>query len=117
MHIHSPASGCGQRADGPLRPRHPAGRVVGPVAVETDHTPLDAPAHAEPAGVFQDRIVDGTARAVRHARDPMAEAARDGLRRASPRPECDLPDTIDAHELKIRTPELGFLVRALGVDL
>ena len=33
----------------PSGPRHPAGRVIGPVAIEADHAPLDPPADAEPA--------------------------------------------------------------------
>ena len=45
-----------------LRPRHPAGRVIGPVAVEPDHAPFHAPADAEPARSLEDRIVDRRAR-------------------------------------------------------
>ena len=38
-------------------PRHLAGRVVGPVAVEPDHAPFDAPGRADHAGVLADGVV------------------------------------------------------------
>src|SRR5438105_2602933 len=100
-----------------LRPGHAAGRVVGPVAVEADHAPFHPPADAEPAGGFQDRIVDRMARAVRDARDTIAEPARDRLGGAAPWPECRFPDAVDAEDFQVGSPELGFLVAELGVDL
>src|SRR5438128_957914 len=89
-----------------LRPRHAAGGIVGPVAVEPDHAPLHAPANAEPAGIFANRIVDGMGRAIRDPRDPAAEAARDRLRRALPGAERGLADAIDADDFQVGIPEL-----------
>src|SRR5437764_7831414 len=100
----------GRRPVETSRPRHAAGWIVGPVAVEADQAPLHAPADAEPAGSFQDRIMDRVAGAVGDVRHRVAEAARNGLRRAAPRPECDFPNTIDADDVEVRGPVLRFLV-------
>src|SRR5437763_17195209 len=93
--IHRAVSALWKKRDTSTRtglwPRHPTGRIVGPVAVEPDHTPLHPPPDAEPAGGFQDGIVDRVVRAVRGVRDAIAEPARDRLGRAAPRPERHLP--------------------------
>src|SRR3954468_14203048 len=101
----------------PLGPRHTAGRVVGPVAVEPDDTPFDAPANAQPAGVFQDRIMDDMPSAVGDLRDAMTESAGNRLRCAPPGPERNLTHPFDADNLQVRRPVLGFLVGEFGTDL
>src|SRR5947208_3511929 len=45
-------------------PRHLAAWVVGPVAVEPDDAPFDAPACAEPTAVLDDCIMDRASRPV-----------------------------------------------------
>src|SRR4051794_28001482 len=93
-----------------LGPRHAAGGIIGPVAVEPDHAPFHPPADAKPAGGFQDRVMDRVACPVRDARDAAAEAARDRLGCAAPRPECRFPDPVDAENFQIGSPEFSFLV-------
>src|ERR1041384_4871925 len=98
-----------------LRLRHPAGRVISPLAVEPEHAPCDPPADPEPASGLVDRVVHAPARAVRDARDAAAEAARDRLR--GPRAERGLADAIDPDQFEVRIPELAFLVGEFGRDL
>src|SRR5262245_41591359 len=83
-----------------LRPRHLAGRVVRPVAVEPDDAPLDAPARADHPGVLGDGIVDDVPAAVRDFDDAAAETAWNGLRR--PRAKGGL-----AHLLEIEDAQIG----------
>src|SRR5262245_13752875 len=73
-----------------LRPGHLAGRIIGPVAIEPDDAPLDAPARADHAGVLGDRIVDSVLAAVGDLDDPAAEAAWNGV--GGPGPERGLAD-------------------------
>ena len=54
--------------------------------------------------------MDRVARAVGGVGDAVAEAAWDALRRASPGPERNLADTLDAEDFQVGTPELAFLV-------
>src|ERR1044072_9682088 len=115
MNGHRPGPGCGQAST--LWPRHAAGGIVGPVAVEPDHAPFDTPAHPEPAGVLRDRVMDRVLGAIGSVGDAVAEAARDRLRGAGPGPEGDLADTVDSQDLQVRGPELAFLVRELGMNL
>src|SRR5688500_7832849 len=99
------------------RPRHAAGRIVGPVAVESDDAPLPPPADSEAAGVLEDGVVAGMASAVADAGDAVAEPARDRLRGALPWPESNFSDPLDAEDFKIRVPVRTFLVAELGMDL
>src|SRR5260370_37572620 len=62
-----------------LRARHLAGGVVGPVAVEPDDAPLDAPARADHAGILDDGIMDDVSAAIRDLDDAAAVAAWNGL--------------------------------------
>src|SRR4029078_1128897 len=86
----------------PLRAGGLAGGIVGPVAVEADHAPVDAPPGAAGAGVVADRVVDPPPRAVAHHRVPGAEAARN--RGVVPRPPGSLADALDAVCLQAGTP-------------
>src|SRR5689334_6632710 len=81
-----------------LGPRHRAGGIVSPVAIEPVHAPLHAPADAEPAAGLIDRVADLVARAVRDACDPGAEAPRDRLR--GPWAECELADAVNAQDVQ-----------------
>src|SRR5581483_12056859 len=91
-----------------LRPRHPAGGIIGPVAVEADHAPLDAPADAEPAAGLVDRIADLMARAVGDVRDAAAEPSRERL--CGPRPPGHLANPLDPDDLEIRIPVHALLL-------
>src|SRR5262249_53772915 len=93
---------------GRLRPRHFAGRVVGPVAVEPDDAPLDAPAGADHAAILGDGIVDDVSAAVRDFDDAAAEAAWNGLR--GPRAERGLADLLEIDDPQIGGPVHAFLL-------
>src|SRR5215831_2419032 len=90
-----------------LRTRHLTRRIVGPVAIQTDDTPLDAPVHPDHARVLADRIIHGVLVSVRDSGDGGAEAARDRVR--SPRSECDFPYPLKPDDLQIGIPEAAFL--------
>ncbi len=98
------ASSPGERRSGP---RHIARRIVGPVAVESHHAPLDAPALADHAGVLGNRIMDRVPAPIRYLDDTAAEATRNGVRR--PWPECGFADQVEAPDVKGRLPETVFL--------
>src|SRR5438045_6316642 len=57
--------------------RHPAGRIVGPVAIEPDHAKFDAIADTCIAAVLDEGEIDGAHLAVTDLRLRRAEAARD----------------------------------------
>src|SRR5262249_43219132 len=76
-----------------LRPRHLAGRVVGPVAVEPDDAPLDAPGGADHAAILGDGVMNDVPAAVRDFDDAAAEPAWNGLR--GPGAERGLADLLE----------------------
>src|SRR6516162_3989513 len=78
------------------RPRHFAGWIVGPIAIEAFHAPFDAPAFADYAEVFADRIMHGVLEAVGHEGKRAAVPARDGMRR--PRPKCGLANLLESDD-------------------
>src|SRR5215472_8671935 len=104
----SPINPEGPRTQPSSRPRRPAGRVVGPVAVEPDHAPLDPPVGADHAGVLLDRIVDRVPAAVGDLDAAAAEAPRDALRR--PGAERGLADILETDDGEIAGPEGAFLL-------
>src|SRR5262245_52265743 len=85
-----------------LRPRHLAGRVVGPVAVEPDDAPLDAPAGTDHAAILGDGIMDDVPAAVRDLDDAAAETAWNGL--CGPRAERGLADLLEIEDAQIGGP-------------
>src|SRR4030088_128969 len=94
-------------------PRHLAGRIVGPVAVEADHAPLDTPIGTDHAGVLGDGVVDGVLAAVGDFDDAAAESTWDGL--CGPRTKCRFADLreIDDSEVAVPVPAL-LAIEALG---
>ena len=62
-------------------PRHQAGWVVGPIAVERDDAPMDAPGYAEPASVLADRVMERVPYTIGNDRYCAAETTRNGMRR------------------------------------
>src|SRR5262249_45491831 len=97
-----------------LGPRHLAGRIVRPVAVETDDAPLDAPGHADHAGVLTDRVIHRMISPVAYSRDSCTVAARYRLR--SPWAVCDFPYSVEADDLQIVLPEPTLLLGKAGLD-
>src|SRR5262245_49461296 len=95
--------------------RHQAARVIGPVAVEADHTPFDPPGHPEPTTGLADRIMERPLAPVRDERNAIAEPARDRLR--GPGAECRLANALDAENLEVGLPVLAFLVGEPGAEL
>src|SRR3954465_9999521 len=89
-------------------PRHLAGRVEGPVAVEAVDAELDAPGHADHAEVLAHRVVDAALHAVRQGGRGGGEPAGDVV---EPRgPPADAADVLVFDDLKARVPELRFLL-------
>src|SRR2546430_1656914 len=82
--------------------RHLAGRVVGPVAIEPDHAPFDAPLGADHAGVLGNRIMDGVLAAVRDLDHAAAETARDGV--GGPGAERGLANLLETDDLEVDVP-------------
>src|SRR5258708_37585528 len=76
-----------------LWPRHLAGGVVGPIAVEPDDAPRDAPAGAVHAAILGDGIIDDVPAAVRDLDDAAAKPAWNGLR--GPGAERGLADLLE----------------------
>src|SRR4051812_12463842 len=68
----------------PLRPGSLAVGIVGPIAIGTDHAPLDTPAGTDHAAVLDDGIANSPPLAVRGLSAAGAEPARD--RAVSPGP-------------------------------
>src|SRR5215471_15575599 len=94
--------------------RHLAGRIIRPVAVETDNAPLDAPGHADHAGVLTDRVIHRMIAPVADSRDNCAVAARYRLR--SPWAVCDFPYSVEADDLQVGIPEPTLLMGKAGLD-
>src|SRR6202007_1566745 len=84
-------------------PRGAAGRVVGPIAIEPDDAEIDAPIHADHAGVLGDRIIDRVATPVVDEGGAAAEAPRDRLR--GPRQHRGFADIFDADDAQLGIPE------------
>src|SRR6476659_10911181 len=103
-----PLFGIMLEAPRPMRsgPRHLAGRVEGPVAVEAVDAELDAPGHADHAEVLAHRVVDAALDAVRQRGRRGAEPARDVVE--TPRPPADAADVLVFDDLEVRVPELRF---------
>src|SRR5260370_6388633 len=91
-----------------LRARHLAGGVVGPVAVEPDDAPLDAPARADHAGILDDGIMDDVSAAIRDLDDAAAVAAWNGLR--GPRAERGLANVLEIEDAQVGRPVHLFLL-------
>src|SRR5512139_1270183 len=83
---------------GASRPRHPAGGIVGPVAVEPDHAKFDARPNTCKAAILDDGKVHRAHLAVADRRLRSAEAAGDISR--FPRPECNLANVCESGNLK-----------------
>src|ERR1700694_5350792 len=51
---------AGRRAEPAARSglRHLAGRVEGPIAIDPDHAPFDAPGRADQRGILTHRVID-----------------------------------------------------------
>src|SRR5262249_48012653 len=108
----APVSGrrCGKNSRGGCL----AGRVVGPIAVEPDHAPLDALAEAGKAAVLDDGIVQCVDGFVIELHAAGAIASRDivGL----PGPEGDLVDIAVARNPQLGIPEVAFFFLELRGD-
>ncbi len=92
-----------------VRAAPPCTRVVGPVAVDADHAPLDAPGRADHAAVLDDGIAHRPPMAVGGQRAAAAEPARNGA--VGPWPERDLADLVEVRDLQVGIPEPAFLGR------
>src|SRR5258708_5253009 len=90
-----------------LRPRRPAGGIIGPVAVETDDAPFHALTGADHAAVLHDRIIDPMPLAVGNQDRGGAEPSWNRAR--GPRLPSDLLDFLEPHDCKGRIPEPAFL--------
>src|SRR5215216_4491714 len=84
-------------------PRYLARRVIGPVAVNADHTPFHAPGRADHGGVLDDRIVHLAPASVGDQRPSGAEPARNGAVR--PRPGYHLTHAVELDDAQIGIPE------------
>src|SRR6476469_5601130 len=80
-----------------------AGGVIGPIAVEADHTPFNPLAEAGEAAVLDDGVSQGMERAVVQLHRAAAIAARDVV--GLPGPEGDLMDIGIGHDLQPGIPE------------
>src|ERR1700757_1424653 len=94
---------------------HLAGRRIGPVTVEAFHAPFYAPALADDAEVFADRIMDRMLEAVGDESKRAAETARYRMRR--PRPERGLPHFFESDDQELRIPVAVFLLMKSEGDL
>src|SRR5271169_4368171 len=97
-----------------LRPGGPAGRTIGPVAIEPGHAPLDALAVAGEAAVLDDGVVQAAHLAVVQHDAGGAETARYVV--GLPGPERDFVDVAIAGDLQRRIPVGAFLLPELGGD-
>src|SRR3954451_18544384 len=89
-----------------------AGRIVGPVAVESDDTPFDRVAVAGKAAILDEREVHLAHLAVVEQGVTRSIAARNVV--GLPRPECDLVNGGEAGDLQRGIPERAFLFPELG---
>src|SRR5260370_22356857 len=95
-------------------PGGPAARVVGPVAIEPGHAPLDALAEPGKAAVLDDRVMHGVQRAVVQEHVGAAIAPRNVV--GLPGPERGFMDLAIARDLQGRIPELAFFFPELVAD-
>src|SRR5580704_3636548 len=100
---------------GSLRSRHLAARVIGPIAIKADHTPFDAPGHADHAGVLADPVVHRVLFAIVDQGYCLAEPARDGA--SGPGLGDDFVYPLEIKDSQVRVPELAFLLRKARGDL
>src|SRR5450756_962665 len=95
--------------------RHLAGRVIGPVAVEADHAPFDAPGHADHAGILADPVIHPVLAPVTDRGHRRAEPARNGSLR--PGPVGGFAHPLEVENLQVGVPELALLLGETCADL
>src|SRR5438045_2799415 len=90
-----------------LRLRHPAGRVVSPVAIEADDTPLHAEGSPDHSGILGDRVIDRARFSVVDESGGGAEPAWDRVFR--PRPPRRFTHAVKSQDAEGRIPKLILL--------
>src|SRR5882757_8588223 len=100
--------------DSGLLPCRPAARIIGPVAVEPDHTPFDALAKSGKAAILDDGIMHGPGLAVVQHDIGSAVAAGNIVR--TPGPERGFVDAGIAGDLQRGIPEGALLLLELRGD-
>ncbi len=92
-----------------LRPRHLAGGIISPIAVEPDHAPFHAPGNPDHAGVLADRVMHGVPAAVADHGNCGTEPARYCL--GCPGAKGRLPHRVEPDDLQVGIPEIDLLSR------
>src|SRR6185503_19818971 len=90
-----------------LLPCSPALRIVGPVAVDADNTPLHAEPASDHAAVLHDRVAHRPPQAIGGLRLAAAEPARNGA--VGPGPIGILVNLVEVRNRQIGIPETAFL--------
>src|SRR4051794_14342685 len=98
---------AGSGGGGALGLRHAAGRIVGPVAVQPDNTPLDAKSSADHPGILRDGIVNRPRLAVVHQSLGGTETTGDGI--LGPRSPRGFAHPLKGQNTQRGIPELVFL--------
>src|SRR5262249_20529125 len=62
-----------------LRPCRPATGIISPITIKPSDAEIDAPIHADHAGILRNRIINRPPGAVIDDRNPTAESARNSL--------------------------------------
>src|SRR5215208_1409176 len=96
------------------RTRHFAGRIIGPVTVKADDTPIDAPAGPNHPGVLANRVMDGVPKTVGDERNSAAEASRYAVHRRGA--ECGLAHLLKTADGQGGIPEGAFLLSEARAD-
>src|SRR4051812_4567135 len=89
-----------------LRLRHPAGRIVSPVAVQADDTPLHAEGSSDHSGILGDRVIDWARFSVVDESGGGAEPAWDRVFR--PWPPSRFTHPVKSQDAERRIPKLIF---------